>query len=69
MSDENEKLEGDVETEKQTGTFAEQVPHLSDEQLKKVHETVTAEVDKRNPPDVGAMSDQEFERYKQKVGM
>jgi hypothetical protein len=71
MKDENEKTneEDGSSAIKTGGTFAEQVANLSTDQLKTVHSTVKAEVDKRSPPDIGAMSDQEFERFKHKVGM
>ena len=73
MNDETEGLEDQKDDSataiKTGGTFAEQVANLSADQLKTVHSTVKAEVDKRNPPDIGAMSDQEFERFKQKIGM
>ena len=73
MNDENEELEDEQDDTtaaiKTGGTFAEQVANLSTDQLKTVHSTVKAEVDKRSQPNLGAMSDQEFENFKYKVGM
>ena len=61
MLDEKDITEQAVET---GGTFADQISRLSNDQLQVVKATVDAESGKRKPPDVGSMTDAEFEKYK-----
>lgn len=63
--DDNEELEA-IET---AVTAAEQIAAMSPEQLGSLKAIVDAEEGKRSQPNLGAMSEQEFQAYKAKHGL
>ena len=65
MNDEDEELEA-IET---AVTAAEQIASMSPEQLGSLKAIVDAEAGKRSKPNLGAMSEQEFQAYKAKQGL
>ena len=65
MNDEDEELEA-IET---AVTAAEQIASMSPEQLSSLKAIVDAEAGKRLQPNIGAMSEQEFQAYKNKHGL
>ena len=50
-------------------TAAEQIASMSPEQLGALKAVVDAEAGKRSQPNLGAMSEQEFQAYKAKQGL
>ena len=65
MNDEDEELEA-IET---AVTAAEKIASMSPEQLSSLKAIVDAEAGKRSQPNLGAMSEQEFQAYKAKQGI
>ena len=65
MRNEDEELEA-IET---AVTAAEQIAAMSAEQLSSLKGIVDAEAGKRSHPNLGAMSEQEFQAYKAKRGL
>ena len=61
----NDELEA-IET---AVTAAEQIASMSPEQLTSLKAIVDAEAGKRSQPNLGAMSEQEFQAYKAKQGL
>lgn len=61
----NDELEA-IET---AVTAAEQIASMSPEQLGSLKAIVDAEAGKRSQPNLGAMSEQEFQAYKSKHGL
>ena len=61
----NDELEA-IET---AVTAAEQIASMSPEQLSSLKAIVDAEAGKRSQPNLGAMSEQEFQTFKAKQGL
>jgi hypothetical protein len=62
VSNETQKPDGAAEAVEAGGTFAERVTRLSDDQLQAVRQTVLSEAEKREQPNYGGMTDQEFRK-------
>ena len=65
MNDEDEELEA-IET---AGSAAESIAAMSPQQLAALKAIVDSEAGKRSQPNLGAMSEQEFQAYKTKHGI
>ena len=61
--------EADADAVEAGASFADQVRSLTDDQLQAVKTLVNEEAGKRTPPDLGNMSEQEFQAYKAKHGL
>ena len=65
----NENEDEELEAIETALTAAEQIASMSPEQLNSLKTIVDAEAGKRSQPNLGAMSEQEFQAYKSKHGL
>ena len=65
----NEEDEEELEAIETAVTAAEQIASMSPAQLSSLKAIVDAEAGKRSQPNLGAMSEQEFQAYKTKHGI
>ena len=65
----NDTEEEELDAVETATTAAEQIASMSPEQLSSLKAIVDAEAGKRSQPNLGAMSEQEFQAYKTKHGL
>ena len=65
----NDTEDEELEAIEMAATAADQIASMTPEQLQSLKAIVDAEAGKRSQPNLGAMSEQEFQAYKTKHGI